>query len=190
MKRFHTTLALALGLALAGPALAWHDDYYSHDRDEQFDYARVVSVEPIVERSRGPVDHEVCYDEPVDRYEPRYTSRRDNGGATVLGAIIGGALGNTVGHGDGRKAATIAGAVIGGSIAHDNARRNDYDRGGYVVHDTETRCHTETSYDGGREVTGYTVTYRYDGRNYTTTLDHDPGERIRVNVDSHVTPAE
>jgi len=188
MKRFHTTLALALGLTLAGPALAWHDDYYSHDRDDRFDYARVVSVEPIVERSRA-VDREVCYDEPVDRYEPRYTSRHDNGGATVLGALIGGALGNTVGHGDGRKAATIAGAVIGGSIGHDASRR-DYDRGGYVVHDYETRCHTETNYDGGREVTGYTVTYRYDGRTYTTTLDHDPGARIRVNVDSHVTPAE
>lgn len=46
--------------------------------------------------------------------------RRDNklGGGTVLGAIVGGALGNTVGHGDGRKAATIAGAVAGGAIGH------------------------------------------------------------------------
>lgn len=46
---------------------------------------------------------------------------RDNslGGGTVLGAVIGGALGNQVGKGDGRTAATIAGAVIGGAVGHD-----------------------------------------------------------------------
>jgi outer membrane lipoprotein SlyB len=36
----------------------------------------------------------------------------------VLGAIIGGALGNQVGKGDGRKAATVAGAVAGGVIGN------------------------------------------------------------------------
>lgn len=45
---------------------------------------------------------------------------RDNhlGGGTVIGAIAGGLLGNTVGHGDGRKAATVAGALAGGAIGH------------------------------------------------------------------------
>lgn len=60
--------------------------------------------------------------------------QRDNhvGGGTVLGAIIGGALGNQVGKGDGRKAATIAGAVAGGAIGHniekDNRRSRSYYR--------------------------------------------------------------
>jgi outer membrane lipoprotein SlyB len=60
--------------------------------------------------------------------------RRDNrvGGGTVLGAIVGGALGNQVGKGDGRKAATIAGAVAGGAIGHnvekDRRRSNHYVR--------------------------------------------------------------
>ena len=46
--------------------------------------------------------------------------RSDNhvGGGTVLGAIVGGVLGNQVGKGDGRKAATVAGAVAGGAIGH------------------------------------------------------------------------
>lgn len=57
--------------------------------------------------------------------------RRDNklGGGTVLGAIVGGALGNTVGRGDGRKAATIVGAVAGGAVGHNvekNGRRSNY----------------------------------------------------------------
>src|SRR5690606_38050998 len=51
--------------------------------------------------------------------------RGDNrlGGGTVLGAIVGGALGNQVGSGDGRKAATVAGALAGGAIGHDIERK-------------------------------------------------------------------
>ena len=45
---------------------------------------------------------------------------KDNhvGGGAVIGAIAGGLLGNTVGKGDGRKAATVGGAVAGGAIGH------------------------------------------------------------------------
>ena len=57
--------------------------------------------------------------------------RRDNrvGGGAVLGAIVGGALANQVGKGDGRKAATVAGAVAGGAIGHNiekKGRRSNY----------------------------------------------------------------
>ena len=34
---------------------------------------------------------------------------------------------------------------------------------------------------------GYEVTYRYGGREYTTRMDHDPGERMRVRVDTDYT---
>ncbi len=195
MKRIHTALALALGLAAAGPALAWHDDYYGDGARARYDYARVVDVDPIVERSHRPVSRDVCESVPVERYEPRYTTyHRDTTGATVLGALIGGALGNQVGKGDGRKAATLAGALIGGSIGHDSARRNGYgyyeSDGGYYSRGYEERCRTETRWRGEREVVGYNVTYRYAGRTYHTQLDHDPGERLRVRVDSEVTPAE
>lgn len=53
------------------------------------------------------------------------------GGGTVLGAIVGGALGNQVGKGDGRKAATVAGALAGGAIGHSiekEGRRSSYYR--------------------------------------------------------------
>ncbi|HOV58635.1 MAG TPA: glycine zipper 2TM domain-containing protein [Rhodanobacteraceae bacterium] len=52
----------------------------------------------------------------VERIEERGDSHL--GGGTVLGAIVGGALGNQVGKGDGRKAATVAGAVAGGAVGH------------------------------------------------------------------------
>jgi outer membrane lipoprotein SlyB len=51
------------------------------------------------------------------------------GGGTVVGALIGGALGNTVGKGDGRKAATVGGAVAGGAIGHHVEKEN---RGSYA----------------------------------------------------------
>ena len=102
------SMALAAGVALSTPALA-RPDYGRYDT--RYDWATVVDVDPIVERSRRPVSREVCYDQPVERYEPGYTAQRNHTGATVLGAVIGGALGNQVGKGDGRKAATIAGAV-------------------------------------------------------------------------------
>ena len=47
---------------------------------------------------------------------------------TIIGAVAGGLLGNTVGKGDGRKAATVAGAVAGGAVGHHVAKGND--RGG------------------------------------------------------------
>ena len=34
---------------------------------------------------------------------------------------------------------------------------------------------------------GYEVTYLYDGREYTTRMDHDPGNRMRVRVDTGYT---
>ncbi len=86
-----------------------------------------------------------------DQYNSRYDDRREvcdycgtvrsisrinrnsrNTGATVLGALIGGAVGNQVGGGDGRKVATVAGAVAGGVIAN-KATRDDRRRTYYRI---------------------------------------------------------
>lgn len=183
------SMALAAGVALSTPALA-RPDYGRYET--RYDWATVVDVDPIVERSRRPVSREVCYDQPVERYEPGYTAQRNHTGATVLGAVIGGALGNQVGKGDGRKAATIAGAVIGGAVGNNTSRRRGdyYETSGGYVSDYETRCREETTWRGDADVVGYQVTYRYRGDTYHTTMDHHPGNRLRVRVDRGVTPAE
>jgi uncharacterized protein YcfJ len=199
MKRIHTTIALAVGLAFAGTSFAQGGYGGGRYDNVRYDYARVVRVDPIVERMRHPVaTRDVCYDEPVEVYQPGYVTRRhDNTGATVLGALVGGALGNQVGKGDGRKAATIAGAVIGGSVGNNVARRNDryddrvYHSGGYATA-YERRCETRTDYTRSNAVVGYDVTYRYRGDTFHTRLDHHPGNRLRVRIDGYrdVTPAE
>jgi hypothetical protein len=54
------------------------------------------------------------------------------------------------------------------------------------------RCRTTTNYRDTDRVLGYEVTYRYNGREYTTRMDHDPGDRmrVRVNYDYTITPSE
>ncbi|TDR40782.1 uncharacterized protein YcfJ [Tahibacter aquaticus] len=150
------------------------------DEGVHFAWADVVRVDPIYTYERVARPERECYDSEVVRREDR---RGNNTGATVLGAIIGGALGNQVGKGDGRKAATIAGAVAGGAIGNSAGRRDDET---YVSN--ERRCR---EVDGGyeeRRINGYDVEYRYRGETYMSRLNYDPGERIRVRV--AVTPAE
>ena len=172
MKRTLLSLGLVAGVALAGPAAA---AYY--DRGVEYDYARVLSVDPIYDEYARPVGREVCYDEPV------YYSRRGSGTPTIVGAIVGGAIGNQFGSGSGRDAATVAGALLGGSIARDSQRRSDYygyDRGhrGYAQ-----RCEVRTDYQRQAEIVGYDVEYEYNGRIGHTRTDTHPGRRIRVAVD-------
>lgn len=168
-------------------AFAWEDNA------PEYDMARVVSVDPIIDYVDEPISRDVCWNEPVERYEPRYRherrSRDDRAGATVLGALIGGALGNTVGRGDGRRAATIAGAVIGGAIAHDASHRGRYrDTGGRYVRGSEQVCDTRTEYRQQERVVGYDVAYDYNGRVYRTRTDHHPGDTIRVAVQVSAMP--
>ncbi|MBX3692597.1 glycine zipper 2TM domain-containing protein [Dokdonella sp.] len=78
--------------------------------------------------------------------------RRDNrvGGGAVLGAIVGGALGNQVGKGDGRKAATVVGALAGGAIGHDiekQGRRSNYYYRISVRMDRDGRIRTYDQHD-------------------------------------------
>ncbi len=175
-------VTLVAGVAHAG----WHEG------DVEYDWARVVAVDPIIERYEVPVPREVCWNEPVEYYEPRYAYERgyrggDDGTAgALLGAIIGGALGNQVGKGDGRRAATIAGALIGGAIGHEQAtghRNGGYrEVGGTYRRGSERVCDTRIDYRQDDRVVGYDVTYQYNGREYRTQTDAHPGDRIRVAV--------
>lgn len=148
-----------------------------------FAQADVIRVDPQYETVRREVPREVCRTEDVPRPRSQYSVT-----SPVLGAVIGGALGNAVGHGDrNKKVGAVIGALLGGAVGHDIARREQVRDGGY---DYERRdaCRVETSYEEDEQLTGYEVTYRYGGETYTTFMDRDPGPRLRVRVD--VTPVE
>lgn len=179
------SIAAITGLAVAS-TLA-HADDWRHDggryRDPwpDIDYARVVDVQPLVERVRYRAPVQECFD--VERGP-------DRTGSTLAGGLLGAVIGHQFGSGGGRRAATVAGAVIGGAVANDAAARAEardddygYDRGrGRVSYETQCRVRDEARYE--ERVRAYRVIYRFHGREYTTELPYDPGPRLRVAVDA------
>lgn len=156
--------ATLLSLALLLPCLASAEPV---EENVTYGYAQVMRVTPIYGTFRVRV--------PEQRCEP--SASRDNGDGstgTVVGAIVGGALGNQVGKGDGRKASTIAGAVVGGALG----RKLDRNSGSAPV----TRCRTVDVEHEERRIVGYDVEYQYKGDKYMSRLDQDPGSRLRIRI--------
>ncbi len=143
-----------------------------------YGYADVLRVDPVYRTSIVREPREECREEAVT-YRER--SGGDPTGGTVIGAIIGGALGNRVGKGDGRKAATVAGAVIGGAIGH-NVDRNNGSQPGREYQGTRENCRVVDVESERREIAGYDVEYRYRGEMFMSRLSYDPGQRLRIRV--------
>ena len=62
----------------------------------------------------------------TNRYSGRYqTAIAGRSRIAMLGAIVGGLIGNQFGHGRGRDAATLAGAALGHAVASDAANNCD-----------------------------------------------------------------
>lgn len=168
---------LLLGLMTATMALpglintAYADDNYE-------DRARVISVTPQLQRVNSP--RQECRTEYVREsvYEPR---DRSIGGA-ILGGVAGGLLGHTVGRGNGKVAAAAVGAGIGAIVGD----RVDNDRGygdrGRERVESRPVDHCVTVDNWQNVPAGYLVNYEYNGRQYSTVTDNDPGRFIPVSV--------
>lgn len=101
-------------------------------------------------------------------------------GGTIAGGLVGGLIGSQVGRGHGRDAATavgaVTGALVGSQLSSGNPPQADYS-------DTRPVQHCRQVDDGSRqEISGYSVTYRYHGRDITTTMPYDPGPTVRIGV--------
>ena len=165
-------LSSVVGLALV-PSLALADGRYQ--------YAQVLSSEPLYETVSYTVPTEQCREQTVAYQEPRMRSAT----GPIVGAIIGGAIGNAVGHKKRNKqVGTAVGAVLGGSIGADIARRRA--AAANVRYGTEQVCSVVHEERAEERLAGYRVTYRYGGETYHTTMDRDPGTSLRVRV--QVTP--
>lgn len=168
------TAALLAGLFLGGASLA----LASERHPVHYEYAEVVDARPVIRTVRVPSNREVCWDERVHHVE-----RPDTTGSTLVGGIIGGVIGNQFGKGSGRRAATAAGAVIGGSVGHANASQ----RGERHYTTSQERCRLDRGWVEEQEVIGYDVDYSYQGRIYSTRMNHHPGDELRIRVSA--TPA-
>lgn len=163
----------ALAVLTSGMAAAW-------DEGETIATARVVEAQPIYETVQIPEGREVCHNEPVTYYEPDPRHRRSESGE-VLGLIVGGLIGNQFGSGSGRAAATVGGAMLGSAVARD-AERNRYYRGGRRVTRHEEVCEWRDEYREERRLTGYDVTYDYNGAIGHIVTERHPGQTVRVRV--------
>jgi len=179
---FSTLLPLAFALVFGASSSAILADEYHHHHHERGDgdYAEVVSVKPIKEDVQVSAPHRECRQEEVTQ-----DSGNNGHGGAVVGAIAGGALGNAAGHNtQSRRLDTIAGAIAGGIIGEKMSESSQQQQTTTV----EERCRTRREVEYEQRVVGYDVTYRYFDREFTTRMDHDPGNEIRVSVD--VRPAE
>ncbi len=137
---------------------------------DYMDSAPVVSSVPLYQTVNEP--QQQCWTESVTRYE----ERRSPGGA-ILGGLTGGLLGSTIGRGNGRVASAAVGAAIGALVGD---RLGNRDNSTMAVTRPIQQCQTVQSY---RQVlTGYQVTYYYNGRNTTVVLPYDPGPRVSIGV--------
>lgn len=183
-------LPLAVTATLVVAPIAAADDDFGYAPRTQYVTARVERVEPIVRVVRVSEPRRECWDEtyvergPTDGYRGRRGS--NPAGNALLGGVIGGVVGHQFGSGHGRDATTIAGALIGANIAHDRARYSVGPR--TYIDRTRTRTRCADRYDEREEerVTGYRVTYYYDGQRYVTRMDRDPGSTVRVAISARV----
>jgi uncharacterized protein YcfJ len=154
----------------------WMRDYGRYDRD---DYAPVVNVEPIVQRVRVSNPERECWTEDRPVYSaPSGTEIR----STIVGGLIGAAVGRHIGRDIHDPAAVVGGSLIGAAIGNDIGARRAERRGDYreVGYRPVERC--AVSYHDSYEdrIDGYRVTYLYHGREYATRMAYDPGRRVRL----------
>ena len=87
-----------------------------------------------------------------------------DGSATneLVGALFGGAIGNSFGKGDGKDAMTLFGALMGASLAHDDELAKGPTR-------TVTVCDVETRYEESRSkvYSHSTITFIHKGKRHS-----------------------
>jgi len=168
----------ALGLVLAFFASTAAFGYTS------FEEVDVLSTEPIFQLVEQRVPTEQCQIEYVSAKQPRFDDKSQTPG--IIGALVGGAIGNAVGsEKSNQRVGAVAGALLGASIAKDvNRKRHE---GQYEGTEREV-CRTVYRTERAQEIIGYDVSYSYNGSVYTSRMDYDPGNTIRLRV--NVTPAQ
>jgi uncharacterized protein YcfJ len=165
-------LVAVLGASLAN-AHDHHDRHHKkhehkHHHIKHHDaYGRVVAATPIY--------REIAVDVPIDRCRiETHAYRESSGGDSFQGTLIGGLIGAAVGKEIGGNGnATAAGGVIGAAIG------NQAGKGGRTQYEEREVCHTQYRTEYERQLVGYNVSYRYNGRTYHTETTRHPGDRIR-----------
>ena len=142
------------------------------------DYATVTSVEKVYKQYRTEEPYQECYIKET-------LQNQGDGSATneIMGAILGGAIGNQFGEGEGKDVMTLAGIFLGASLANDAEKANST---GQVVVSQEV-CETKVKTSFVKRLSHYLVHIDYEGRDLAFTSKKRPYDdiiKIKVTVGS------
>ena len=174
MKAKRLILPLLLAM-VASPLYAGHghgQNKKHRGADNFVVKARVSHVEPIYEVIQIPSERRECWGEEVSGSHVSHSSD-----GMLVGAIIGGVIGHNVGQGHNRGATTAVGTLIGATIGHDSDR--DYET---PYRYTEQRCQITTDTIEEERISGYRVSYRFQGDTHVTQMERDPGRYVNLRV--------
>ena len=131
------------------------------------DSATVTSVEKVFKQYRVDEPYQECY--------IKETVQSGDGSATneLMGAVLGGAIGNKLGDGDGKDAMTIFGAFLGASLANDAEKANGT---GTVV--SQEVCENKVRQVIEKRLSHYRVTVDYDGREVSFSSNKRPYDDV------------
>ena len=112
---------------------------------------------------------------PMNR--PGLKTQYNSQTSTILGGIVGAAVGSQFGGGSGKDWATASGALLGGSIGRDYERKR---RSRQIL--AQEICSTVNVRTTEVVIDHYNVIYEYANKIYSTTMSHQPGATISVSV--------
>ena len=135
---------------------------------------RVISTTPIIQQVAVP--RQVCTHQQV-AVQPQ-----KSGAGAAMGAIAGGAIGNTIGRGEGNALATAIG-IFGGAILGNKIEGNPSPE----VRQVQS-CTSQTFYEN--RAVSYHVLYEYAGKQYTVQMPQDPGPTVRLQITPVVTSTQ
>ncbi len=141
------------------------------------DSATVTSVEKVYKQYRVDEQYQDCY--------IKETLQTGDGSATneIMGAILGGAIGNQFGEGDGKDVMTLAGIFLGASIANDAEKANST---GQVVVSQEV-CENKVRQKIVKRLSHYKINVDYNGHNVSYTSNRRPYDdvvKVKVTISS------
>ena len=144
------------------------------------DYATVTSVEKVYKQYRTEEPYQECYIQET-------LQNAGDGSATneIIGAILGGAIGNKLGENseDAKDVMTLAGIVLGASMANDAEKANST---GQVMVSQEV-CETKVKTSFVNKLSHYLVHINYEGRDLTFATKNRPYDdiiKVKVTVNS------
>lgn len=136
--------------------------------------AQIIAVKP--QYTTKLVSYRSC--KMVPRPVMVHNQRAIDGSGVVLGGVTGGILGNQIGRGNGNIVATVGGAIVGSLVGNNVEREMNRPNMQYVYVKVCQTHQREKSV-----LTGYNVTYEYDGKQATKFMKTKPqSDQLRLEL--------